>query len=399
VKNDSVNFEPDFSNTERAFHLQPDSGVRRARFLFGLLRYGWLMRILGGLTQLAIRLHLPVDFLIRRLIFNHFCAGETLSAAIPVMERLHRSGVHSIPDYSAEGKSDETSFERVCREVLGTLELSEENRAVSHAVFKPSGIGSFGLWEQLSTGATLHGADLEAFEKLELRLDRIFSEASRRGVAVMVDAEETWIQPAIDAMVRRYSSLYNRERVIVYNTLQMYRNDRLGFLASETELARREGYFLGYKIVRGAYHEQEIQRAEKMGYPVPVYTRKEETDSAYDEAVRFCFANREVIGCCVATHNEESTMRLARLLKADSNNEGHPFFFAQLYGMSDHITFNLAAAGFSVSKYMPYGPLREVIPYLLRRAEENRSVSGQTGRELYYLDKEWQRRRGKRVDG
>jgi proline dehydrogenase len=387
--------EPDISNTERAFFLIPDNGLWRARFLFGLLRRGRLMRILGRMTQLAIRLRLPVDFLIRRLVFNHFCAGETLHSAIPVMERLQSAGVHSIPDYSAEGKCDEASFERVCREVLATLEMSAVQPGISHAVFKPSGMGSFRLWEDMSSGGVLEGSDLELIRKLELRLERIFAEAFRRGIPVMVDAEETWIQPAIDDMVRRYSSLYNREQVIVFNTLQMYRTDRLDFLSSETELARRDGYMLGYKIVRGAYHEQEMARAAKLGYPSPVYTKKEETDKAYDDAVEYCFTNRDIIGCCVATHNEASTMRVARLLMDDTKGEGQSLLFAQLYGMSDHITFNLAAAGFTVSKYLPYGPLREVIPYLLRRAEENSSVSGQTGRELHYLDKEWKRRRGK----
>ncbi len=384
---------PDFTNTGKAFLLKTDSGLRRARFLFRMLRYGTMMRMAGTATRVALALRLPVTFIIRKLVFNHFCGGESLEASMPVVRKLQGVGVGSIPDYSAEGKSDEASFDRVCREVMATIELASEDPGVTHAVFKPSGIAPFALWEKMSKGVLNDSKDLSMVKMLESRMDRIMSLADKHNVAVMVDAEETWIQPAIDDLIRRFSARYNRGRVILFNTLQMYRTDRLAFLADETRKAEEGGYCLGYKLVRGAYHEQEMERALKRGYTMPVYTVKSDTDQAYNDAIRFCYKHRNIISSCVATHNEESVKVMVELMMSDPEKGGFPVFFSQLYGMSDHITFNLADAGFSVSKYLPYGPLREVIPYLLRRAEENRSVGGQTGRELTILERELLRRR------
>jgi len=384
---------PDFTNTGIAYQLKGDKALRRAIFLFGMLRYDRMVTLAKNLVRFALGLRLPVGFVLKPLVFNHFCGGENLQKCLPVVQSLAKAGVSSIPDFSVEGKSDETAFERVKEEVMAAIALGKENPQVSFAVFKPTGVAPFDLWEQLSRDDWRNFPDSPTYQGLENRLDTIFAQAAAHKMPVLVDAEETWIQPGIDRMVRHYSEKYNKERVVVYNTVQMYRTDRLAFMQQELALAETGGYLLGYKIVRGAYHEQEMERAAKMGLPSPVFTRKEETDGAFNRALEFCFANRQRVAMCLATHNEESTLLLVHLLRTAGPGVAQPISFAQLYGMSDHITFNLAAAGYPVSKYLPYGPLREVIPYLFRRAEENRSVDGQTGRELLNLQSEQLRRR------
>jgi proline dehydrogenase len=384
---------PDFSNTEIAFRPKGNQSLRRAVFLFEVLKYDRLVAFSKGLIRVAFRFRLPIGFILKPLIFNHFCGGETLKGCLPVVKSLDSTGVGVIPDFSVEGKSDEAAFERVKDEVMAAIALAAENRAVTFAVFKPTGLAPFSLWEQLSCDDWEKTQTSVDYLALKTRLDSIFGMAAAKKVPVLIDAEETWIQPGIDRIVRYYSRNCNKERVIVYNTAQMYRTDRLAFLQQELDLADAGGYLLGYKLVRGAYHEQEVERAMQLGLPVPVYTQKSDTDGAFNRALNFCFTHRERVAMCLATHNEESTLLLVHLLREAGDPTGQPISFAQLYGMSDHITFNLAAAGYPVSKYLPYGPLREVIPYLFRRAEENRSVDGQTGRELLNLKKEQARRR------
>lgn len=386
---------PDFRNTEVAFHGMSGFALRRALFLFRLMQFGRLTKWLSGLLNLAVKARLPVGFLVKPLIFRHFCGGETLEKCRPVIDILYSSGVRTIPDYSAEGSLDEASYRQVRDEVIKTIELTKEQMGIMCAVFKPTGLAPFHIWEKLSNGDELSLEDKRIVEQLEESLEEIFKSAFISNVPVMVDAEETWIQPAIDSHVRKYSALYNRGRVLIYNTVQMYRNDRLEFIAREAEMAKEGGYRLGYKIVRGAYHEKELERAEAMKHPSPVFSRKEETDEAYNCAIRYCFENRSVISFCAATHNEQSTLYLAELLDEAGERFSKDVTFAQLYGMSDVLTFNLADAGYFTAKYLPYGPVKKVIPYLLRRADENRAVSGQTGREVFYLRKELSRRRSK----
>ncbi len=384
---------PNFDDTKRAFSIMNTASLRRSIFLFSLLQKGRLMKILKGILNTAIRLRLPVGPIVRPLVFKHFCGGETLIDCVPVIEKLNRERVGSIPDYSVEGKDDERSFDAVKQEVLKTIALAGHVKGITSAVFKPSGIGPVRLWEKLSFGLPLDDEEQIAYNNLDERLDEIFRCASGAGVPVMVDAEEICIQPAVDAMVRRFSETFNRQRILIYNTVQMYRTDRLSFMKAELVRAISRGYMLGYKIVRGAYHEQEMNNALGNGYPSPVFTIKSETDDAYNTALVWCFENRDRIGICAATHNEQSTILLARLISEQRDKTLPAINFAQLYGMSDNLSFNLAASGYNVAKYLPYGPLRDVMPYLLRRAEENRSIDGQTGRELTYLRKELARRK------
>jgi proline dehydrogenase len=383
----------DLGDTSVAFASKGKRELRRAVFLFGMLKNPAMVAFGKRVITAALNLRLPIGFIIRPLIFRHFCGGESLESCETVIARLGEYGVKVIPDFSAEGKEDDAAFDRVKGEVLKTIHLAARNTTVIAAVFKPTGIAPFALWEKLSTGEALSEEDAESHSRLTARLEEIFETAAQKNVPVMVDAEESWIQPAVDAVVRRFSEQYNINRVLVYNTIQMYRNDRLAFIEAELVRAESKGYSLGYKIVRGAYHEKEVERARLMGYPCPVFINKEETDEAYNAAMVFCFENRETIALCAATHNEQSTLLLARLLDEHKIKESSGISFAQLYGMSDNLTFNLAKAGYNVAKYLPYGPVREVIPYLFRRAEENRSVEGQTGRELTLLKQELSRRK------
>lgn len=383
--------EPDFNNIQVGFAWRRTGELRKASFLFSMFRYKSLMVMLMGLTRMMIRMGIPIGWIIKPLVFRHFCGGESLDGAAGAMHRLAAAGVKSIPDFSAEGNATEKAFQRVKNEVLRSIRLAAAEPSVLFAVFKPTGLASFELWEKLSSDAVLTSGEADLKKKLEQHLDEIFNDASEYGVPVLVDAEETWIQPAIDRYIRTYSEKYNRDKVLVYNTVQMYRTDRLDFIRKELERALSKGYRLGYKVVRGAYHEKEQLRAKEMGYPSPVFSRKEDTDEAYNAALTYCFEHNGTIALCAATHNEQSTLLLARLL-LENPDEHLPVTFAQLFGMSDHLTFNLAAAGFTAAKYLPYGPVKEVLPYLIRRAEENRSVTGETGRELHYIRQELTRR-------
>jgi len=353
------------------------------------------MQLLIRLTRFLIRVGFPIGWLIRPVVFKQFCGGESLHESLKVIRHLNAAGVKSIPDFSAEGNATDNAFHRVKEEVLQTIRLASKESSVIYAVFKPTGLASFDLWEKLSSGVVLLPDEANQKAKLEEYLEEIFTNASANDVPVLVDAEESWIQPAIDQYIRIFSEKYNRDKVLVYNTVQMYRTDRLDFIRRELERAVSRGYRLGYKIVRGAYHEKEQLRARDMDYPSPVFSRKEDTDEAYNAAITYCFEHNEWIALCAATHNEQSTLLLAKLMLEHREEIKLPVTFAQLFGMSDHLTFNLAAAGFTAAKYLPYGPVREVLPYLIRRAEENRSVTGETGRELRYIRMELTRRRVK----
>jgi proline dehydrogenase len=380
-------------NTGFAFGMRSMGELKRAAFIFSIFNNSWINTFLIRATQWAYRIRIPIDWLVKPLIFNHFCGGETLEKCRSTIGKMAEKGVRSIPDFSAEGKASVKAFERVKDEVKKAVMMASENSAILFAVFKPTGLAPFELWENLSSDAPQMKSEVAGKADLEQRMDEIFGLAAEMKVPVLVDAEETWIQPAIDHYIRHFSEKYNRERPIVYNTLQMYRTDRLEFIRKELTRAETKDYYLGFKLVRGAYHEKEQERARISGYPSPVFSKKEDTDDAYNEAIALCFEHRNRIAFCAATHNEQSTLLLTRLISTDMDESSLPVTFAQLFGMGDHLTFNLAAAGFIAAKYLPYGPVKEVIPYLIRRAEENKSVAGETSRELQLIRKEIRRRR------
>jgi proline dehydrogenase len=336
--------------------------------------------------RLALKLHLPIEPLVRQTVFWQFCGGENIEACRPTIARLHHDGVGTILDYSVEGSSEETSLDATCRELLRTIEEAYGNPAIPFTVFKVSGIIRFGLLEKPD------GSD--EWKRGVARFHKLGAAAEKAGVRLLVDAEETWIQDTIDSLAEELMAKINTRIAIAFNTVQMYRHDRLAYLDRAIAHAKKGGYQLGLKIVRGAYLEKERERAQSNGYPSPLYADKNATDEAYNEALRVCIGALNGLALCAGTHNDRSTLLLAELMERNGISKSDSrVWFAQLLGMSDHLSYNLAAAGYNVAKYVPYGPVREMIPYLTRRARENTSIKGQTSRELRLITQEIKRRK------
>ena len=400
-----------FDNTENAFAYLSDHRLRKANWLFSSMSHPALVSVGIGVTDWAIRVGLPIKGLIRHTIFEQFVGGETLKETAPVAARLGEYGVKVILDYGVEGgESSEKAFDHACDEFIRVIEYASTQPNIPFMSIKVTGVSRFGLLEKLDqsvseAGGTLHERYNRALETLthderdewhrvQDRMDRICRIASERSVGVLVDAEETWVQDPVDMLTMLMMDKYNKGRAIVYNTAQLYRHDRLAFVRDSIEAAEKRGFVLGLKLVRGAYMEKERERAKDRGYASPIQPDKASTDRDYDEALRLSIGHIDSVALIVATHNEQSNLLAARLLDEKGIRHDHPHIhFSQLYGMSDNITFNLARHGFPVSKYLPFGPIRDVIPYLMRRARENTSVAGQTGRELSLIRKELRRRR------
>lgn len=383
-----------FDNTEIAFSLKSDSELERAYFLFKMISIEPLVRIGTAATNFAIKAHLPIEGLIRSTVFDHFCGGVNEEDCLPVIDKMYKKGVSSVLDYSVEGKENENEFDGAMQTVLKIIDFAKDIDAIPIAVFKPSGLGRFKLYVKISNGDSLSKSEEDEWNKVIDRFEAICKKAKENDVAVLIDAEESWIQDAADELVTAMMQKYNTEKPIVYNTLQMYRHDRMAFLKKEHELAKERNYYLGYKLVRGAYMEKENDRAEDRNYLSPICENKSATDTNFDNALTYIVDNLVNISLFAGTHNEESSLLLMRLMKEKHiENNDKRVWFGQLYGMSDHISFNLADAGYNVAKYIPFGPVKDVMPYLIRRAEENTSVAGQTGRELTLLSREKKRRK------
>ncbi len=396
-----------FDNTEYAFAYKTDQELKKANFLFSSMGYGSLVKLGTRFTPWAIRVGLPIKGLIRNTIFKQFVGGETLEETARVANRLEQFGVQVILDYGVEGKEGEENFDHACEEFIRVINYAATQHNMPFMSIKVTGFARFALLEKLDAAATdksgyegrVHTEVLNEEEKAEwqrvvARMHKIISAAATKNIGVLVDAEETWIQDPVDALTMQMMELYNLEKVTVYNTIQLYRHDRLAFLHHSFQQAEAKRFILGAKLVRGAYMEKERRRAEEHGYPSPIQPGKDASDRDYNNAVEFCIEHLDKISLIVASHNEYSSLRAAELLDQKGLPHNHPHIhFSQLYGMSDNITFNLAKAGLSVSKYLPFGPIDDVIPYLMRRAQENSSVSGQTGRELGLIKKELRRRK------
>lgn len=384
----------DLENTEIAFARKTDEALKKAAWLFGLMNQHWLVGIGSKLGMAAIKMRLPfVEQIVKNTIYEQFCGGTTLLNSLPTIEDLAAQNCKTILDYGAEAKETEEEYNHTMNETMRAIEFAEQSAPVSVVSTKVTGMANFDLLESVQEGEPFTKESREEYKNVLKRIDAICHAAERKGVSVFFDAEETWIQDPIDHFVNIMMRRYNRERAVVYNTFQMYRKDRLQFLISSFNEAKRGGYILGAKLVRGAYMEKERNRAKRMGYESPIHPNKQATDDAYNTGLRFCVDNYERIACCNASHNLHSNRLLADLLISQGIALDHPHFqFCQLYGMSDNITFNLAAAGFNVAKYVPYGPVREVVPYLIRRAEENTSVTGDMGREQQLVQQEMKRR-------
>ena len=384
----------DFSNTQIAFSNKSDRELIRTLRLFQLMNNPSLVNLGTKLSLTALKLHIPLtQTLIKQTIYKQFCGGTSLRDTQATVNHLRKYKVLAILDYGAEGLSDEEDLDKTREEFVRAVEFAASNTSIPVVSVKVTALADKALLEKVQSGATLSSLEHNAFKRVVSRVNDICQRASELEVRIFIDAEESWLQNPIDHMVEEMMKKYNRERVTVYNTFQMYRTDRLAYLQQSYEEAKSEGYQLGAKLVRGAYMEKERQRALEMGYPSPIHASKENTDKAYDDGIRFCIDHYEDMASCNASHNTESNRLQAELVIKKGIHPHHPHInFCQLYGMSDNITFNLAAAGFNVAKYVVYGPVSTVIHYLVRRAQENTSITGDMSRELGLLIKEKERR-------
>lgn len=383
-----------FDNTEIAFAYKSEKELRKSNFLFKLINNNTLVNIGTRLTPLAFKLHLPINSIVKSTIFDHFCGGENLNESLVVIDKLAKFNVGTILDYGVEGKQSDEDFDHAVEEFLKAIIFAGGNKNVPFLSLKITGIARLTLLEKIADKKSLSESETVEWNRVKGRMHRICKCAFDNGKSMMIDAEETWIQQPVDDLVEEMSRFYNKERAVVYNTIQHYRHDRLSFLEMSFKKAKAENYILALKLVRGAYMEKERARAIKMNYPSPINADKISTDKDYNAGVQFCLNNINDISVCVASHNENSNLLAAKFLIDKQLPHDHPnVHFSQLLGMSDHITFNLANAGFNVTKYVPYGPVKDVVPYLMRRAQENTSVSGQMGRELSLLKKELARRK------
>lgn len=384
-----------FENTEIAFKNKSNNDLKKAYWLFKIVANPKLVHFGKAATNIALKLRLPIDGFIKKTIFKQFCGGETIKECEKVTKSMAEFGVQTILDYSVEGKTSEEDFDATVNEIIATIEAGKNDTNIPFAVFKVTGIARFGILEAANEGFE----KLSDTEKAELnsvieRIDKICKKANQNDQPVFIDAEETWIQNTIDTIATQMMERYNQKKAIVFNTAQMYRHDRLVYLEKEINLAKSGAYYYGIKLVRGAYMEKERERADKMNYLSPIQPDKVSTDKDFDLALELITNNIDTVSLCAGTHNEQSSSYLSELMSEKNiENNDHHIYFAQLLGMSDHISYNLAYKNYNVAKYVPYGPIKEVLPYLLRRADENTSVAGQTSRELGLIQKEKNRRK------
>ena len=390
------------NNTENAFAYKSNTDLNKAKWLFTVIQNPWIVSLGTRLTPMLMKSGLPVNGLIRSSIFNQFVGGETLAESARVTKMLESYDVQVILDYGVEAKEGDASFDAVTEQFIEAIEFAATQDNVPFVSIKLTGLSSMHLLERLNEAPRLRSgihdseSDDTAWNKLKERMYAICDVAATNGIGILIDAEETWIQDPIDRLAIELMGVYNKEKVIVYNTYQLYRSDRLRFLELSHKIAAEGHFILGAKLVRGAYMEKERARAEAMGYPSPIQTDKSATDADFDAAVVFCLAHLDQIGLILASHNEASNLKCAQMMQDKGLPNKHPHIhFSQLYGMSDHISFNMALEGYKVSKYLPFGPLQDVVPYLMRRAQENSSVNGQTNRELLLIRQEIARRKAK----
>lgn len=389
-----------FENTENAFAHLTDQDLKSARFLFKSMSYPWLVQIGTRFTPFIMKTGLPVHGLLKKTIFKQFVGGETLEETAGVGKTLSQFGVKVILDYGVEGKEGEEAFDIATEEFMRVIEYAATQVNIPFISIKVTGLARFGLLQTLNEAPRLrsgiHDNEVEKgeWESVRARMYSICELAAEKNIGVLIDAEESWIQDPVDRLCIEMMQHFNKEKAVVFNTIQLYRHDRLAFLKMSHSICKQQGILLGVKLVRGAYMEKERERAAANGYESPIQPDKLATDRDFDTAVDYCLQNIDGISVVIASHNESSNMLAAATMLEKGISKEHPHVhFSQLYGMSDHITFNMAKEGFQVSKYLPFGPIRDVIPYLMRRAQENSSVSGQTGRELGLLNREIARRK------
>ena len=382
-----------FDNTETAFKLKSDSDLERAYFLFKMIANEPLVRIGTAATKFALNIHLPVEGLIRSTVFDHFCGGINEKDSMTTVDNLEKEKVYSVLDFSVEGKEDEVQFDAAMEKVIELTHFAKDKSSMPFSVFKPTGFGRLKIYQKITENIPLSESEEVEWKNIEKRFEKVCKAAYDCNVTLLIDSEETWMQGAADFLCEKMMEKYNKERPVVFNTLQCYRWDRLEYLKKAHQHAKSNGYKLGYKIVRGAYLEKENERAEQKGYRTPMCDSKKSTDDNFNAIMTYILDNIDDISLFIGTHNELSSYLAMEIMESRKLAKNDPrIWFGQLYGMSDHITFNLAKEGYNVAKYIPFGPVSEVMPYLIRRAEENTSVAGQTSRELALLKKEKKRR-------
>lgn len=389
-----------FENTHNAFAYKSTADLKKAKFLISIIQSPIMVALATKLTPIFIKLGLPINGLLRSTVFKQFVGGETLEESARTSKLLGSYGVEVILDYGIEAKEGEENFDNVTEHIIEEIDFAATQQNIPFVSVKLTGIASHKLLENLNEAPRLRSgvhdseSDDAAWQRVRERMFVICDVAQEKGIGILLDAEESWIQDPIDRLAIELMSIYNKEKVVVYNTYQLYRSDRLHFLQLSHGIAKEKNFLLGAKLVRGAYMEKERARAQKNGYPSPIQIDKESTDKDFDAAALYCIENKETISLLLATHNEKSNLKITNEMEQlGITNNSSQIHFSQLYGMGDHITFNMASKGYKVSKYLPYGPISEVIPYLLRRAEENSSVNGQTNNELLLLKKELKRRK------
>lgn len=385
-----------FADTSIAFSYKSDKELKKSHLLFSSINNPLLSKLGANIVKFALKVKIPVKGIIKNTVFQQFCGGESIDQCDATIAKLAKYNIKTILDYAAEGDSGVTSFDDAVAEILKTVEKASGNPNIPFSVFKPTGIASKGLLENIQLGKKLSPEEAEEFEATKARFDKIAKTCFEKGVQLYIDSEDSFYQDPIDAMTYELMAKYNNQKVVVFNTYQMYRVGMLESLIKANEAGRANGYHVGAKLVRGAYMEKERERAAERGYPDPIMPDKKSTDKQYDDALRYCIANIDNMELCSGSHNENSNYLLVDMMEKHGLDKGDKrVFFAQLYGMSDHISFNLANAGYNVVKYVPFGPIGTVMPYLFRRAEENTSIAGQSSRELELIRKELKRRKGR----
>ena len=384
-----------FNDTQIAFQDKSTEQLKKAQWMFRAIENPTLTSVGINLLNFTVKNNFPfVEGIVRKTLFEQFVGGETREKSMEVVKKLFKHHIGSIFDYAIEGKEEEATFDYTCEEIKQNIKFAEGNPAIPFVVFKPTGFGRLGLYAEVQSGKELTTSEKEEWSRIVKRYEEVCKLAHEKNVVVMIDAEESWMQSAVDNLVNEMKAKYNKEKAIVWNTIQMYRTGRLEYLAEDLKRANEKGYFLGYKFVRGAYMEKERERAAEMNYPDPIQPTKQATDDNYNAAIVFVINNLDKVSGYFGTHNEKSTELVMDKMREKNLENDHPnIYFGQLYGMSDNITYYLGDQKYNASKYLPYGPVKDVVPYLTRRAQENTSVAGQTGRELCLIEKELQRRK------
>jgi len=383
----------DFNDTKTAFILKSDAQLRKAYWLFKLVANKSLVGLGKNASNLAIKLGLPIRTVVKQTVYDQFVGGESIEECEPIINKLHEHNVYSLLDYAVEGKETDSDFDNAKDEIVQTIKYGSKRKGIPYAVFKVTAVAAFPLLEKYSSGKAFNELESRAWTRAKNRIEEICYTAHKFDMCIMIDAEESWIQKAIDDMALEMMQRFNKKEPVVVNTLQMYRVDRLDFLKDSYQLSQDKQFKLGAKLVRGAYMEKERKRAEEQGYDDPIHKDKDASDKSYDDGIDFASDHYEDLLLVAGSHNEESAVKLSEKMEAQGIPRNHPnIWFSQLYGMSDNLSFNLAAEGYNVVKYLPFGPVSETLPYLIRRAEENTSAGGQSNRELGLIQKEIKRR-------